>query len=154
MNNSSDKTLLALMLTLHDLESPLSEAEQAAFSAVADHLSLDPDGWFSDIKPELLATLEKNPALFKQFLEIKSRIDAVGDIPQELLPNSKENAQLSEQNAVVTRGFTPVGEVEEFESDEINNMAISILSSPEPAETAKKVRSFDALKDFILKPIF
>ena len=71
-----------------------------------------------------------------------------------LLPNSKENAQLFEQNAVVTRGFAPVGEVEEFESDEINNMAISILSSPEPAETAKKVSSFQALKDFLLKPIF
>jgi hypothetical protein len=154
MNNSADKTLLALMLTLNDVNITLSQEEKAAFRNVADQLSLDPDAWESDIEPELLATLEQNPALSQQFLAIKSQIDAVGDIPQELMPTAQENAQLSNENVVVTRGFTPVGEVEEFETNEINNMAISILSSSEPEETAKQVSSFESLKSFLSKPIF
>jgi hypothetical protein len=44
--------------------------------------------------------------------------------------------------------------VEEFETNEINNMAISILSSSEPEKTAKQVSSFASLKSFLSKPIF
>ena len=154
MNTSADKTLLALMLTLNDLNITLSPEEKAAFRNVADQLSLDPDAWESDIEPELFAILEQNPALSQQFLAIKSRIDAVGDIPRELMPTAAENAELSNEKVVVTRGFTPVGEVEEFETNEINNMAISILSSSEPEETAKKVSSFAGLKSFLSKPMF
>ena len=153
MNNSSDKTLLTLLLTLNDLENPLSQAEKEALSDVADNLALDPDAWESEIEPELFANLEKNAALWKQFLDIKSRIEAVGEIPKELLPNLDDSAEVSNQTAVVTRGFAPVGEVEEFETNEINNMALSVLSSPEPEETVKQVTKLGALKKFLFKKI-
>lgn len=140
-----------MLLALKDLQEPLDESQQEALSSVAEQLSLDPEAWESDIEPDLLAAIEEHPPLQQLFQAAKSRLDAKGDnIPVDLLPTVAEiEAAVPSEAGVASRGFAPVGDVSDFESNEINNMAISILAAPNPSASAKQVSGFDKLKNFL-----
>ncbi|MBC6417964.1 MAG: hypothetical protein GDA44_03805 [Prochloron sp. SP5CPC1] len=151
MDQITNKTLLALMLALRDLETPLNELERLALAEAADQLSLDPDLWSEDIEPNLIATIEASGGLNSLFQKRKSQLEAVsGNIPADLLPTATElEAVLPQEEAVMTRGFDPVLEEGEEDTDEINNMAISIMATRDPAATAKKLSGFERLKNFL-----
>lgn len=153
--NTLNRTLLGLMLTLYDLDSPLSEAEKAALKQAAYELHLKPTIWESQTQPKLLKVLQQNPDLFKQFLAIKSRIDEVGEIPPDFLPTSEELRKLrdaTENVQPIAKGGIPESHKPQ-KTNEIENTAIDIFVSSDPKDTAKKISKFKALKDFLLKPI-
>lgn len=154
MDTAVNNSLLALMLALNDLESPLSEEEESTLSEVADRLALDPDAWESDIEPDLLAVIAANPNFNQLFQSAKSQLDAVnGNIPKDLLPTQTELEKvIPAEPEIATRGFDPEAEESDFHSDEISNMVISILSNPNPSETTKKLGRFEQLKQFLRQP--
>ncbi|MFP4103413.1 hypothetical protein [Coleofasciculus sp.] len=153
-NLTANNTLLALLLALQDLEASLTEQEQAAFTDIAYQLQLEPDAWESDIAPSLVSIIQVNPNLNQRYQTAKSQLDTVSDtLPPDVLPTSAELEYVASTTAPKTRGFPPVAD--EFESDslEINNIAIDILSQPNPSATAKKLSSLERLKQFLQKPI-
>lgn len=154
MDTAVNNSLLALMLALNDLESPLSEEEESTLSEVADRLALDPDAWESDIEPDLMAVIKSNSNFNQLFQNAKSQLDAVnGDIPKDLLPTQTELEKvIPAELEIATRGFDPEADESEFKSNEISNMVINILSNPNPAETTKKLSRFEQLKRFLRQP--
>ena len=155
MNTVVNNTLLALMLALNELETPLSSDEESALSDIAAQLSLDPDAWESDIEPNLNEIIAANPHLQQLYQAAKFQLDAVnGDIPQDFLPTQLELEKVVPAMAqVATRGFDPEADESEFHSSEINNMVIGILANPKPTETTKKLSRFEKLKQFLRPPI-
>ena len=154
MDTSVNNSLLALMLALNDLQSPLSEDEESTLSSVADRLALEPDTWESDIEPDLLAVIKSNSNFNQLFQNAKSQLDAVnGEIPKDLLPTHTELEKvIPAEPEIATRGFEPEAEESDLHSNEISNMVINILSNPNPSETTKKLDRFEQLKQFLRQP--
>ena len=148
MSVSVNKTLLALSLALKDLEAPLGEQEQKAFKDAAHQLQLEPDNW-ENHEPDLLKVIQANSNLNQLYQASKSQLDALSDnIPSNLLPTQAELEQaLPTTQEGVTRGFAPVNN--DYESHEINNMVISILNTPNPPETVKKLSRLEKLQQFL-----
>jgi hypothetical protein len=147
-----NKTLLALLLALKNLEIPLSNEEQAAFQDAAYQLQLDSQDW-EDYKLDLLAVIQANPTLNQLYQNALSQLDAFsGNIPGDLLPTQAELKQvIPTAQAPATRGFAPISD--DLDSNEINNMVINILASPNPSETTKKLSRFEQLQQFLQQNI-
>jgi hypothetical protein len=154
MNNlTANTTLLALLLALQDFETSLTEQEQAAFTDIAYQLQLEPDAWESEIVPSLVSIIQVNPNLNQLYQTAKYQLDTIGNtLPDDLLPTSAELEHVASATAPRPRGFAPVMDESESESLEINNIAIDILSQPNPSATAKKLSSLEKLKQFLQKP--
>ena len=149
---SVNKTLLALLLALKDLETPLSKEEQEAFRDVADQLHLDSQDW-DDYKLKLLEVIQANATLNQLYQTALSQLDTFSDnIPCNLLPTQAELEQAipTEQSPEI-RGFAPISD--DLESNEINNMVINVLASKNPSETTKKLNTFEKLQQFLQKNI-
>ena len=152
-NLTANTTLLALLLALQDLDTCLTEQEQAAFTDISYQLQLEPDAWESEIAPNLLSIIQVNPNLNQRYQTAKSQLDTVGNtLPDDLLPTSAELEHVASATVPRPRGFAPVADESESESLEINNIAIDILSQPNPSATAKKLSSLERLKQFLQKP--
>ena len=152
--NKSDNSLLALLLALQDLEAPLSDREQSRLAEVAEQLRSDSDAWESDIEPNLLATIQENASLSRLYQSAKSRLDALGEIPLDLLPTEAELEQASSNSRrMLVRGFDPEGDASDSSSREITNVAVNVLSAPKPIETVQKLGRFKKLKQFLLHSI-
>jgi hypothetical protein len=147
-----NKTLLALLLALKDLETPLTKEEQEAFRNVADQLHLDPQGW-EDYRLDLLTVIEANCSFNQLYQTALSQLDTLSDnIPCNLLPTDAElEKALTTAQAPVTRGFAPLSD--DLESNEINNMVINVLASHNPTETTKKLSRFEQLQQFLQQNI-
>jgi hypothetical protein len=152
-NLTANNTLLALLLALQDLDTSLTEQEQAAFTDISYQLQLDPDAWESDIAPSLLSVIQVNPNLNQLYQTAKCQLDRVGNIlAPDLLPTSAELENIVPATDPIGRGFAPVTDESESDSLEINNVVINILSQPNPSATVKKLSSLDKLKKFLQKP--
>ncbi|WP_226591692.1 CHAT domain-containing protein [Microseira wollei] len=93
MNSDRTKTLLALLLALRELETPLSADEQAVLQDVGQQLAIDPDYW-DFIQEGLMAVIEANSALNHLYHSNRAKLDALdGRIPRELLPSLAELEQ-------------------------------------------------------------
>lgn len=151
MGVAINKTLLALVLALKDVEN-VSEDEQNAFRDAADQLQLDPDNW-EDYEPDLLKVIQANPNLNQLYQITKSQLDALSsEIPSNLLPTQAELEQaIPTVQTPATRGFAPVKDCEK--NHEIHNMAINILSTANPPETAKKLSRLEQLQQFLQEPL-
>ncbi|MGK7902622.1 MAG: hypothetical protein AB4352_14645 [Hormoscilla sp.] len=148
MSNSSN-TLLALLVTLPDLDPPLTASEQDSLKEVANQMSMDPDSWESDIEPELLDIVEANPGWSKLFAATKSKLDSM-NIPQELIPTPEEIAlAFPSDEAPAERGFEPEGDSDDDELNSIHNISVSILAASNPQEVTKKAGFVDKIKAFI-----
>lgn len=147
VNNS----LLALLLALTDLQTPLSENEKSVLAEVSEQLSADLDAWKPLIEPSLQDMIQANTTLNQLYQTALFQLQAVdGNIPDNLLPSESELEQaLPTSNQVVTRGFAPVSDPEDFESNEITNIAISILATKNPTESVKKLSGFEQIKQFL-----
>ena len=152
--NNCDNSLLALLLALQDLETPLSDREQSGLAEVAEQLYSDPDAWESDIEPNLLATIQENASLSRLYQSTKSRLDAVGHIPLDLLPTQAELEQASPNSPrMLARGFDPEEDASGSSSHEITNVAVNVLSAASPTEMSEKFGRLEKLKQFLLQPI-
>jgi hypothetical protein len=145
------KTLLALFLALKELET-LSEPERASLRNTADKLHLEPDNW-KDHESDLLTTIQANSQFNLLYQTYKSQLDAVkGEIPSHLLPTQAEfEAVIPTNQSPVERGKLPVNDG--YKSNEINNVAINVLSTANPVETAKKLSRIEQLQQFLQQSI-
>jgi hypothetical protein len=152
MAESAKTTLLALLLALKQLETPLTADEQADLDNVGKQLELDPDDW-EYIQEGLIAIIEKNPSLDQLYQTAKAQLEAInGNIPPELLPTEQEReAELleDENREPVTFGYCE-GEPDR-ESDEILNVSIDVLTKENSAKTAKKLSFLQRIQAFLQK---
>lgn len=154
-NQNMNSTLLALLLALKDSENSLSDTEKSDLSQVAEQLAANPKAWFGLIEPSLLTMIQANAALNHSFQLIKSQIENLGDkIPLNLLPTEIEldQAAPSPKTQLVPRAPLQVSD-SDLKSDEITNMAIRVLSSPNPSETTKKLSRLEQLQQFVNQQI-
>jgi hypothetical protein len=152
MAESAKTTLLALLLALKQLETPLTADEQADLDNVGKQLALDPDDW-EYIQEGLIAIIEKNPSLDQLYQTAKAQLEAIdGNIPSELLPTEQEQETelLADENREpVTFGYSE-GEPDR-ESDEILNVSISVFTKENSAKTAKKLSFLQRIQAFLQK---
>jgi len=145
------KTLLALFLALKDLDT-LSEDEQASLRDTADNLHLEPDNW-QEHESHLVAIFQANSKFNLLYQTYKSQLDAVqGEIPSHLLPTQAEfEAVMTTNPSSVERGKRPINDG--YKSNEINNVAINVLSTANPVETARKLSRIEQLQQFLQQSI-
>ncbi|MBN4004792.1 hypothetical protein [Nostoc sp. LPT] len=146
-----NNTLLALLLALRDSEIPLSDTEQSDLSQAAEQLSANPKAWEILIEPRLLVMIQANEPLNQRFQAAKSQLDNLGDtIPLNLLPSEAELEQAvpKQKPQPITRAIPQVSS-SDLRSNEITNMAIKVLATPNPSETAKKLSSFEQFQQFL-----
>ena len=152
MAESPRTTLLALLLALKQLETPLTTDERAKLKTKGQQLALDPDGW-DYIQQGLMAVIQQNPSLDRLFQTAKVQLEAIdGNIPIELLPTRQEKeAELFvyDKREPVSRGYFE-GEPDR-ESDEILNTAINVLTKEDSAKTAKKLSFLQRMQKYLQK---
>lgn len=147
MNVPINKTLLALSLALKDLEAPLSENEQQTFRDAANQLQLDSDHW-EDYEPDLLQVIAANPNLNQLYQTAKSQLDALSsEIPSNLLPTQAEIEQVAPIPNTRPQVRAPLQvSPSDLKSNEITNMAIRVLATPNPVKTTKELSRLNRLK--------
>jgi hypothetical protein len=145
-------TLLALLIALEKLQSPLTPDEKEALETTASQLYLDPDDW-DFIKEGLIATIEANPALYQNYQTALVQLLSVnGNIPQEQMPTQKEiETELTSDNKEPTTFGYFEGEPDR-ESDEILNVTINVLTRKEPDKAAKNLSFLKRLQNWLPKP--
>ncbi len=152
MAESPRTTLLALLLALKQLETPLTADERAKLKTKGQQLAIDPDDW-DYIQKGLMAVIQQNPSLDRLFQTAKMQLQAIdGNIPIELLPTRQEKeAELfvDDQREPVSRGYFE-GEPDR-ESDEILNTAINVLTKEDSAKTAKKLSFLQRMQKYLQK---
>lgn len=150
-----NKTLLSLLIALHDLDIPLSDAEESFLANVGCQLYSDNDAWQSQIEPNLLKMIQSNARLNQLYQAAQSQLKEVStETLLTYLPTEKTILQAMSNNQAVKRGFVPTrGNSSDRDSHEITNMAIDILSQPKPAETVKKLDAFEKIKQILTTPI-
>lgn len=151
--SKASNALLALLLTLPEVEPPLTTEEQTSLNDVGYRLNTQLN-WESDIEPILLEIVQGRPAWNQRFTETKAKLDDLGDdIPHDLLPTPEELKQvLPPSNAPATLGDKPG--VPDSKDDRIDNTTISILKTTDPSQTAREVKNrFGKLWEFLTTPI-
>lgn len=147
-------TLLSLLLALHDLDIPLSEAEESFLVNVGCKLYSGNDSWQSHIEPDLLKMIQSNARLNQLYQAAQSQLkDVSTETLLTYLPSENTILEAMSNNQLVARGFLPTGDSSDGDSQEITNMAINILSQPKPAETVKKLDGFEKIKQILTTPI-
>lgn len=135
MATPDQTTLLAFLLALSDLETPLSEDEKSGFKGIAEQLFIGSDDW-ELIAPDLLSLTNKNSQLQKLFQNYKSHLERLGDIPQPTATHLKiPNSQYQSNPQVRSRGVPPT-QNSETKTYEIENIAIRLMTIAS-IETAK-----------------
>ena len=152
MAESPRTTLLALLLALKQLETPLTADERAKLKTKGQQLAIDPDDW-DYIQEGLMAIVEQNPSLDRLFQTAKMQLQAIdGNIPIELLPTRQEKeAELFVDDK---RDPVPFGYFEgepDRESDEILTTAINVLTKEDSAKTAKKLSFLQRMQNYLQK---
>jgi hypothetical protein len=152
MAESPRTTLLALLLALKQLETPLTADERAKLKTKGQQLAIDPDNW-DYIQEGLMAIVEQNPSLDRLFQTAKMQLQAIdGNIPIELLPTPQEKeAELfvDDKREPVSFGYFE-GEPDR-ESDEILTTAINVLTKEDSAKTAKKLSFLQRMQKYLQK---
>ncbi|MFW6296601.1 MAG: hypothetical protein ACOC04_05360 [Halothece sp.] len=140
---TSDPTLLALMLALRNLDSPLDEATQDQLYEVGEQLELDPDDW-EFIKEGLLSIVAENAELYDKFQRFLTQLESLDEQElAQLLPSDSELGEAIANNQIVEkRGYLPDVEPQ-FESSEILNksrvVAIKTLKDDKPDEKSNRL---------------
>jgi len=152
MAESPRTTLLALLLALKQLETPLTADERAKLKTKGQQLAIDPDDW-DYIQEGLMAIVEQNPSLDRLFQTAKVQLEAIdGNIPLELFPTEQEKeAELlaNQKRELVTFGHRE-GEPDKT-SDEIRDIVIDVLTQAEPTTKAKNLNFIQRIQTHIQK---
>ena len=136
-------TLLALLLALKNLESPLSEDEGKALAEVGQQLKSDPDDW-DFIEDNLMDIIQANDALKQLYQQTKAKLDALDrPIPSNLLPT---DAELEKDPRARFEGKP------DKQSNEISHQTVKVLKTEKPEETAKKLPFLERLSQFLNQP--
>lgn len=144
MVTPTQNTLLALLLSLKDLDVSLSPTEQTELAKVGQQLYLAPRDW-NYIETGLMKVIEGNYSLKQGYQAAKAKLDVIGGkLPANLLPTKAElQVELPTDSTRQIRGFKP-GESSQADSEEIiNDVVVPILRDNDPPKTAiiSKLRS-------------
>ena len=144
-----DKFLLSLVYAIKELETPLTSEEKDQLKNVSEQLVEDPTAWEMYTQPMLKEIISNNSSLNKVFQKTLSNLEQIGDIPQDFIPNTEELVTVTpRKNLVQERPITNLSPGD-LKSNEITNMSIQVLTSPEPSETVQKISKFEQLRNFI-----
>ena len=149
MNNSMDKFLLSLMYAIKELETPLTSEETKKLKNIGQQLAHDPTAWEIYTEPKLKEIITNNSSLNKVFQNIQPSLENLGDIPQDFIPNTEELVTVTPRKNLVQERPIPNLSPGDLKSNEITNMSIQVLTSPEPSETVQKISKFEQLRNFI-----
>ena len=149
MSNSMDKFLLSLVYAIKELETPLTSEEKDQLKNVSEQLVEDPTAWEMYTQPMLKEIISNNSSLNKVFQKTLSNLEQIGDIPQDFIPNTEELVIVTPRKNLVQERPIPNLSPGDLKSNEITNMSIQVLTSPEPSETVQKISKFEQLRNFI-----
>lgn len=149
MNNSMDKFLLSFMYAIKELETPLTSEETKQLKNIGQQLANDPTVWEIYTEPMLKEIISNNSSLNKVFQKTLSNLQQIGDIPQDFIPNTEELVTVTPRKNLVQERPIPNLSPGDLKSNEITNMSIQVLTSPEPSETVQKISKFEQLRNFI-----
>jgi hypothetical protein len=149
MNSENHNTILAFLLALSDLETPLNDSEKQTLANIATELDLQPLTWTDYIEPILLNMIEFNPQLNQQYIQYKSQLNQFPENSQILSEIEQELKSLTFRNTTVTvKGFKPTGNATGYES-QINNIVVLISRSEDPETVVKQLSPLDKLKQIL-----
>lgn len=147
---NTNKTLLAFLLALTDLDTPLSQTEKKILAEIGDQIDVQPLAWESYTQPHLLKMIADNPQLNQLYKTYHSQLNSTRDIPRELLPTAAQIQQLSTTSGVVgMKGFTHNSPPRGYDQ-QINNLVITTSRSEQPEATVKKL-PLEKVKHFLSK---
>ena len=149
MSNSMDKFLLSLVYAIKELETPLTSEEKDQLKDVSEQLVEDPTAWEIYTQPMLKEIISNNSSLNKVFQNTQSNLEKIGDIPQDFIPSTEGSVTVTPRENLVQERPIPNLSPGDLKSNEITNMCIRIISSPELSVTVKKISKFEALQNFI-----
>lgn len=142
MDAPAAKTLLAVLLALKNLEAPLSSAEQSDFKKLGQQLYLRPKSWES-VAERLVTVIKTNVPLNQLYQDAKAQLNTGdGNISPNLLPTKAELEQVISADKIsvpVTRSGFDRTVKPDRQSHEVVNIAVVILNTDNPDETAKKL---------------
>jgi len=144
-----DKFLLSLVYAIKELETPLTSEEKDQLKNVSEQLVEDPTAWEMYTQPMLKEIISNNSSLNKVFQKTLSNLQQIGDIPQDFIPNTEELVTVTPRKNLVQERPIPNLSPGDLKSNEITNMSIQVLTSPEPSETVQKISKFEQLRNFI-----
>lgn len=147
MNSDLTKTLLAFLLALRELETPLSADEQAVLQDVGQQLAIAPDYW-DLIKEGLMAAIKANSALNHLYQYNKAKLDTLdGQIPRGLLPSLAELEQelFPQAKEIETRDGQIKGD---RQPNKVIDLTSTILKTENQDQTAK-VSSLEPFSKYV-----
>lgn len=143
MPASIETPWLALLLALNRLETPLSDSEKTALAKTGMQLEDDPED-AEEIAEKLLAKIAQNPALYEIYERVKAKLDSADDpMPPHLEPTPEELERELPPGPNLPRSFGRFKGKPDLRSKEIINITRVILTSEDPAKSAKEL-SFSA----------
>ncbi|MDJ0519516.1 MAG: hypothetical protein QNJ74_25735 [Trichodesmium sp. MO_231.B1] len=147
MDNSMDKEkfLLSLVYAIQELETPLNSEEKEQLQDIGEQLADDPTAWEIYTKPMVEEIISNNSSLNKIFQDVQSKLEKIEEIPPDFLPTAEELVTVTPTNNQPQERPIPRISSADLKSNEITNMCIQVISSPEPSETVKKVSKLDKL---------
>ncbi len=149
MNTNINKTCLAFLLALSELDTPLKKKQKQNLADVGEQLRCQPQAWESSTQPLLLKAIEANSQLNQRYQFYKSQLDAAGEVSRDLLPTEVEIRQLFPiDSPFAIKGFKPEEEPTGHDI-QISNVMIGVNRSEKPKEAIKKLTFLDKLKQFL-----
>ncbi len=151
-DTSVNNTLLAFLLALKELDSPLTPLEKDEFLRVFQQrlINSSPEVWTHLIQPALQQTLRTNAAFYHRFQDYKSQLDSLDQqLPWDLLPTEATLAHIAPLPKTTLNSFPiPVPQPDNRKTYEISNMVYRVVNTPEPTQTANKL-GLDSLSRWI-----
>ncbi|MGK7873572.1 MAG: hypothetical protein AB4426_09760 [Xenococcaceae cyanobacterium] len=150
MNTNINKTCLAFLLALSELETPLNKKQKQELADIGEQLRCHPQAWVSSTQPLLLKTIEAHSQLNQRYQFYQSQLDAAGEISRDLLPTEAEIRQLFPINIPLgTKGFESKEEPIGYDI-QISNVMIGVNRSEEPEEAVKELTFLEKVKQFLV----
>lgn len=153
MNTSVDKSLLAFLLALYRLESPLTDAEVLNLqNNLGALLALRPDKETA-ILEEIPTILAKHSGLNQLYQEAMTKL---APLEGEKLYHRLPPKNLLEQQLGITsnsRGYIPQGPANQ-KNTEVVNFARMVMTSDRPDKSVKKIESLAEYWELPPTPIF
>ncbi|MCL2925755.1 MAG: hypothetical protein MGF17_14350 [Trichodesmium sp. MAG_R04] len=149
MNDSMNKSLLAVLLAISELDNPLNSKEKNDLSVIAQQLSLMPAAWNTDIEPNLMEIIGRNPSLNRIFQEIKFKIE---NISISEITSKEELAKVIPTKLQPSERPIPIFDDPNEEIPGIINLSYAFkefVSLPEESKTIKGIEKIRKFKNFI-----
>ncbi|NEO82281.1 hypothetical protein [Moorena sp. SIO4G3] len=144
---NTNKTLLAFLLALTDLDTPLSQGDNKSIKEIGDQLDAQPLAWERYTKPKLLEIIAANPELNQRYQTYYNQLDTTVDIPPDYLPTTAEIQPVNKPSSTIMRGHKPKSSPTGYDQ-QINNIVI-VVSRTEQPEAAVKQLPLEKLKQFL-----